>query len=253
MHVAITKSFKKYHLFGFTGTPIFAVNANTGTKHADLKTTEQVFGAKLHTYTIVNAINDKNVLPFRIDYIKTMEQEPDIDDKQVADIDREKAFNAPKRIREIVAYILENFNRKTYRNEKSYSFNALTNIAEVAAAKDAKAVEEIKQKLRLSGFNSIFCISSIEAAKLYYNEFRRQMNENQSRKLKIATIFSYAANEEEGDGLLGEENSEDTSALDSTSRDFLESAIRDYNEMFRTNYDTSSENSRIIIKIFRSA
>ena len=79
------------------------------------------------------------------------------------------------------------------------------------------------------------------------------MNENQSRKLKIATIFSYAANEEEGDGLLGEENSEDTSALDSTSRDFLESAIRDYNEMFRTNYDTSSENSRIIIKIFRSA
>lgn len=241
MHVAITKSFKKYHLFGFTGTPIFAVNANTGTKHADLKTTEQVFGAKLHTYTIVNAINDKNVLPFRIDYIKTMEQEPDIDDKQVADIDREKAFNAPKRIRKIVAYILENFNRKTYRNEKSYSFNALTNISEVAAAKDAKAVEEIKQKLRLSGFNSIFCVSSIEAAKLYYNEFRRQMNENQSRKLKIATIFSYAANEEEGDGLLGEENSEDTSALDSTSRDFLESAIRDYNEMFRTNYDTSSE------------
>lgn len=241
MHVAITKSFKKYHLFGFTGTPIFAVNANTGTKHADLKTTEQVFGAKLHTYTIVNAINDKNVLPFRIDYIKTMEQEPDIDDKQVADIDREKAFNAPKRIREIVAYILENFNRKTYRNEKSYSFNALTNIAEVAAAKDAKAVEEIKQKLRLSGFNSIFCVSSIEAAKLYYNEFRRQMNENQSRKLKIATIFSYAANEDESDGLLGEENPEDTSALDSTSRDFLESAIRDYNEMFRTNYDTSSE------------
>lgn len=241
MHVAITKSFKKYHLFGFTGTPIFAVNANTGTKHADLKTTEQVFGAKLHTYTIVNAINDKNVLPFRIDYIKTMEQEPDIDDKQVADIDREKAFNSPKRIRNIVSYILENFNRKTYRNEKSYSFNALTNISEVAAAKDAKAVEEIKQKLRLSGFNSIFCVSSIEAAKLYYNEFRRQMNENQSRKLKIATIFSYAANEEESDGLLGEENSEDTSALDSTSRDFLESAIRDYNEMFRTNYDTSSE------------
>ena len=241
MHVAITKSFKKYHLFGFTGTPIFAVNANAGTKHANLKTTEQAFGAKLHTYTIVNAINDKNVLPFRIDYIKTMDKEPDIDDKQVSDIDREKAFNAPKRIRKIVDYILENFNRKTYRNEKSYSFNALTNISEVVTAKDAKAVEEIKQKLRLSGFNSIFCVSSIEAAKLYYNEFKRQMNENPGRKLKIATIFSYAANEEENDGLLGEENSEDTSALDSTSRDFLESAIRDYNEMFRTNYDTSSE------------
>ena len=100
MHVAITKSFKKYHLFGFTGTPIFAVNANAGTKHANLKTTEQAFGAKLHTYTIVNAINDKNVLPFRIDYIKTMDKEPDIDDKQVSDIDRERAFNAPERIRQ---------------------------------------------------------------------------------------------------------------------------------------------------------
>ena len=241
MHVAITKAFKKYHLFGFTGTPIFAVNANAGTKHANLKTTEQAFGEKLHTYTIVNAINDKNVLPFRIDYIKTMDKEPDIDDKQVADIDREKAFNAPVRIRKIVDYILDNFNRKTYRNEKSYSFNALTNISEVVTAKDAKAVEEIKQKLRLSGFNSIFCVSSIDTAKLYYNEFKRQMSENPSRKLKIATIFSYAANEEESDGLLGEENSEDTSALDSTSRDFLESAIRDYNEMFRTNYDTSSD------------
>lgn len=119
MHVAITKAFKKYHLFGFTGTPIFAVNANAGTKHANLKTTEQAFGEKLHTYTIVNAINDKNVLPFRIDYIKTMDKEPDIDDKQVADIDREKAFNAPVRIRKIVDYILDNFNRKTYRNEKA--------------------------------------------------------------------------------------------------------------------------------------
>lgn len=128
-----------------------------------------------------------------------MDKEPDIDDKQVADIDREKAFNAPVRIRKIVDYILDNFNRKTYRNEKSYSFNALTNISEVVTAKDAKAVEEIKQKLRLSGFNSIFCVSSIDTAKLYYNEFKRQMSENPSRKLKIATIFSYAANEEESE------------------------------------------------------
>lgn len=242
MHVAITKSFKKYHLFGFTGTPIFAVNASSGTKHANLKTTEQAFGAKLHTYTIVNAINDKNVLPFRIDYISTMkEAEPDIDDKQVADIDREKAFNAPKRIHDIVDYILTNFNRKTYRNEKSYAFNALTNISAVASASGRKEVEEIKQKLRLSGFNSIFCVSSIEAAKLYYNEFKRQMNENPSRKLKIATIFSYAANEEESDGLLGEESSEDTQDLDASSRDFLKSAIKDYNATFATNYDTSSD------------
>ncbi len=241
MHVAITKSFKNYHLFGFTGTPIFAVNASSGTRNANLKTTEQAFGAKLHTYTIVDAINDKNVLPFRIGYFKTMDKEPDIDDKQVTDIDREKAFNAPKRIHDIVEYILTNFNHKTYRNEKSYVFNALTNISAVASANGKKEVEEIKQKLRLSGFNSIFCVSSIEAAKLYYTEFKRQMSENPSLRLKIATIFSYGANEEETDGLLGEENSENTTALDLTSREFLDGAIHDYNETFKTNYDTSSE------------
>lgn len=240
MHTAITRAFKKYHLFGFTGTPIFAVNANPGMKNAQNKTTEQVFGAKLHTYTIVNAINDKNVLPFRIDYVQTMKNAPDIDDKQVADIDREKAFNAPKRIHDIVEYILNNFNRKTYRNEKSYAFDALTNIAAVATASDKKQVAEIKNELRLSGFNSIFCVSSIEAAKLYYSEFKRQMRDNPSLRLKIAMIYSYGANED-ADGLLGEENSEDTADLDSTSRDFLESAIADYNETFRTNYDTTSE------------
>ncbi len=240
MHTAITRAFKKYHLFGFTGTPIFAVNANPGMKNAQNKTTEQVFGAKLHTYTIVNAINDKNVLPFRIDYVQTMKNAPDIDDKQVADIDREKAFNAPKRIHDVVEYILNNFNRKTYRNEKSYAFDALTNIAAVATASDKKQVAEIKNELRLSGFNSIFCVSSIEAAKLYYSEFKRQMRDNPSLRLKIAMIYSYGANED-ADGLLGEENSEDTADLDSTSRDFLESAIADYNETFRTNYDTTSE------------
>jgi len=241
MHVAIVRSFKKYHLFGFTGTPIFAVNANSGAKNINLKTTEQAFGDKLHTYTIVDAINDKNVLPFRVDYIKTMEAEPDIDDKQVADIDREKAFLAPKRISLVTEYILEHFNQKTYRNEKSYTYNSLINIAEVAGAKNKGAVEEVKQKLRLSGFNSIFCVASVEAAKLYYNEFKRQMAENPSKKLKVATIYSYGANEEIDDSLLNEENSEDTINLDQSSRDFLESAIKDYNEMFKTNYDTSSD------------
>lgn len=241
MHKAIVRSFKKYHLFGFTGTPIFAVNANSGAKNIYLKTTEQAFGDKLHTYTIVDAINDKNVLPFRVDYIKTMDSEPEIDDKQVADIDREKAFLAPKRIKLITDYILTHFNQKTYRNEKSYSYNSLINIAEVASAKDKNKVEEVKQKLRLSGFNSIFCVSSVEAAKLYYNEFKRQMEENPSKRLKIATIFSYGANEEVDDSLLVEENSEDTSSLDKSSRDFLESAIDDYNKMFNTNYDTSSD------------
>ena len=239
MHVAIVKSFKKYHLFGFTGTPIFPVNANTGIKHANLKTTEQAFGDKLHTYTIVDAINDKNVLPFKVDYIKTMDKEIDIDDKQVADIDREKAFLAPKRISLVTDYILTHFNQKTYRNEKSYFFNSLLNIGEVASSK--KKIDEVKQKLRLSGFNSIFCVSSVEAAKLYYNEFKKQMAADPSKKIKVATIFSYAANEAEDDSLLDEENSEDTSNLDKTSRDFLEEAIKDYNEMFGTTYDTSSD------------
>ena len=241
MHVAIVKAFKKYHLFGFTGTPIFALNASVGYKHINLKTTEQAFGDKLHTYTIVDAINDKNVLPFRVDYIKTMDVEPDIDDKQVADIDREKAFLAPKRISLVVDYILNHFNQKTYRNEKSYTYNSLVNISEVATAKDKHAIEEVKQKLRLSGFNSILCVSSVEAAKLYYNEFKKQMANNPSKKLKVATIYSYGANEDIDDSLLDEENSEDTSNLDKSSRDFLESAIKDYNEMFKTNYDTSSD------------
>ena len=242
MHIAIVRSFKKYHLFGFTGTPIFAVNSGVGYKNATLKTTEQAFGDKLHTYTIVDAINDRNVLPFRVDYIKTMDEEPDIDDKQVADIDRERAYLSPKRISLVTDYILSHFNQKTYRNEKSYDFNSLINISDVAKAKDKNLIQEIKQKLRLSGFNSIFCVSSVEAAKLYYNEFKRQMNENPSKRLRIATIYSYAANEEIDDSLLDEENSEDTLNLDKSSRDFLESAIKDYNEMFQTNYDTSSEN-----------
>ncbi len=240
MHVAITKSFKKYHLFGFTGTPIFAVNAGNG-KNYNLQTTEQAFGDKLHTYTIVDAINDRNVLPFRVDYIKTMEAEPDIDDKQVADIDRENAFLAPKRISLVTDYILTHFNQKTYRNEKSYAYNSLINISEVATAKDKNMVEEVKQKLRLSGFNSILCVSSVKAAKLYYNEFKKQMAENPVKKIKIAMIYSYAANEELDDSLLDEENSEDTSNLDKSSRDFLEGAIKDYNATFGTTYDTSSE------------
>ncbi len=239
MHNQIVRSFKKYNLFGFTGTPIFAVNANSGTKNAHLKTTEQAFGDKLHTYTIVDAINDKNVLPFRVDYISTMKEEPNIDDKQVPDIDREKAFLAPKRVSEVVEYILTHFNQKTYRNEKSYVFKAVANIAEVAASKNG--AEEERREKRLSGFNSIFCVSSVQAAKIYYAEFKRQMNENPSLRLNVATIFSYAANEEEQDGLLGEENSEDTLSLDASSRDFLDSAIRDYNDLFQTNYDTSSE------------
>lgn len=240
MHLAITKYFRKYHLFGFTGTPIFAVNAGTG-KKPTLRTTEQAFGDQLHTYTIVDAINDRNVLPFRVDYIKTMDMEPDIDDKEVWDIDRERAFSAPERIRLVTDYILTHFDQKTYRGSKTYTFSVLQNIADVASASGKAAIEEIKQKQRVSGFNSIFAVSSVEAAKLYYAEFQRQMAETPQRRLKVALIYSYGANEAETDGILDEENPEDTSALDANSRDFLEKAIRDYNEMFHTNYSTDGD------------
>ena len=240
MHQAITRYFKKYHLFGFTGTPIFAVNAGVS-KNPTLRTTEQAFGDQLHSYTIVDAINDKNVLPFRVDYIKTMDAEPDIDDKEVWDINREKAFLAPERIRLVTEYILTHFDQKTYRGDKTYTFNVLQNIAEVASANARQQIEEIKQKQRLSGFNSIFAVSSVDAAKLYYTEFQRQMEKNPRRKLKVAVIYSYGANEEEADGILDEENSEDTSALDQNSRDFLEAAIADYNGMFHTNYSTDGD------------
>ena len=239
MHTAIVKNFKKYHLFGFTGTPIFAANAR-GAGGAQFFTTAQTFGDQLHTYTIVDAINDKNVLPFRVDYIQTMDAEPDIDDKAVWDIDREKAFMAPERIELVTRYILEHFDQKTYRGDKTYLFNTLTNIAEVASGKNG-AVEEIKQKQRLSGFNSIFAVASVDMAKLYYQEFKKQMAADPAKRLRVATIYSYGANEEEADGILDEENSEDTSALDQNSRDFLEAAIRDYNETFHTNYSTDSD------------
>lgn len=243
MHAAIVKSFKKYHLFGFTGTPIFPVNTGS-VRNPRFFTTEQTFGDQLHTYTIVDAINDKNVLPFRVDYIKTMDMEKNIDDEQVWDIAREKAMMAPERIKLVTEYILNNFDRKTYRGDKTYIYNTLTNISEVASRKNG-AVEEIKQKQRLSGFNSIFAVASVPMAKLYYQEFKKQMEANPTKKLRIATIFSYGANEAEYDegtnGILDEENSEDTSALDQSSRDFLESAIKDYNEMFHTNYSTDSD------------
>ena len=244
MHTAIVKHFKKYHLFGFTGTPIFPVNSRLSTKN-HFFTTAQTFGDQLHEYTIVNAINDHNVLPFRVDYIKTMDKEDDIVDEDVWDINREKTYMAPERIKLVTKYILDHFDQKTYRGNRTYEFNQLINISEVAEGKQGK-IKEIKEKQRLSGFNSIFAVSSVASARLYYNEFKKQMAEDPTKSLKIATIFSYAANEEEADGViengvLGEENSEDTSKLDQSSRDFLESAINDYNKMFNTNYSTDGD------------
>ena len=239
MHTAIVKHFKKYHLFGFTGTPIFSVNSGRA-KNPEFFTTAQTFGDQLHSYTIVDAINDKNVLPFRVDYVQTMKAEEEITDEMVWDINREKAMMAPKRIQLVTSYILEHFDQKTYRGDKTYVYNTLVNIKEVASAKRDE-VEEIKRKQRISGFNSIFAVASVPMAKLYYREFQKQMAEDPTKRLRIATIFSYGANEEEADGILDEENSEDTSALDQPSWEFLEEAIQDYNEMFHTNYDTSSE------------
>jgi len=241
MHSAIVKTFKKYHLFGFTGTPIFAANAKP-IKKSKFFTTAQTFGDQLHTYTIVDAINDHNVLPFHVDYVKTMDEDPDIDDEQVYDIDREKVFMAPERISLVTKYILDHFDQKTYRGNKTYFLNVTTNISDVVS-KDNGVVEEIKQKQRFSGFNSIFAVNSVPMAKLYYEEFQKQMAADPTKKLRVATIFSYAPNEEEDEsnGLMGEENSDDTSELDQTSRDFLDKAIQDYNKMFHTNYDTSSD------------
>jgi len=239
MHTAIVKNFKKYHIFGFTGTPIFAVNSGA-VKNPHFFTTEQAFGDQLHTYTIVDAINDKNVLPFRVDYIKTMDMEEDITDELVWDIQREKTYQAPERISKVTKYILEHFDQKTYRGNKTYVFNSLTNISDVASAANGK-VEEVKRKQRLSGFNSILAVASVDMAKLYYQEFRKQMDADPAKKLRIATIYSYGANEEEADGILDEENPEDTSALDQNSRDFLDGAIKDYNELFHTNYSTDGD------------
>jgi len=220
MHTAITKTFKKYYLFGFTGTPIFALNSSSGCR-IDLRTTEQAFGEKLHTYTIVDAITDKNVLPFRIDYISTMKEKKDIRDEKVWNIDREKALAAPKRISNNVKYILEHFDQKTKRN----------------------SFYQLKDR-RLAGFNSIFAVASIDTAKAYYAEFKKQIQLLPSDKqLKVATIYSFGVNEDdpEIDGIIEDENLEDTSQLDKSSRDFLESAIIDYNIIFKTNFDTSSD------------
>lgn len=214
--VKVDRYFRNYHIFGFTGTPIFSVNAKNG-GNPNLRTTKQAFGDKLHTYTIVDAINDGNVLPFRIDYINTVKQKDEENDKKVTAIDTEEALASPERIREVVNYILEHFDQKTMRNSY-YS---------------------LKGK-RVNGFNSMFAVSSIPVCKKYYLEFKKQIAQKH-RDLTIATIFSFAPNEEDSaDGIL-EDESFDTEGLDQSSRDFLEMAIDDYNRIFKTNFDTSSK------------
>jgi type I restriction enzyme R subunit len=217
MHAEITRSFKRYHLFGFTGTPIFAENSGSS-GNPNRRTTQQAFGDRLHTYTIVDAIADKNVLPFRIDYINTIKTGSTIKDKKVPAIDTERALLAPERISGVVEYIREHFDQKT-RRSASYRH-------------DGK---------RLAGFNSIFATASIDAAKRYYAEFKRQQQSlPAAQQLKVGLIYSFAANEDDEDGLLGEEEFE-TAGLDQSSRDFLEGAIKDYNALFSTSFDTSAD------------
>ena len=217
MHSEITRVFKRYHLFGFTGTPIFAKNSGTGGNPLR-RTTEQAFGDKLHTYTIVDAINDKNVLPFRIDYINTLKMQARIKDKQVSAIDTERALLAPERISQIVGYIREHFAQKTKR-ASTYRH-------------DGK---------RVAGFNSLFACASIDAAKRYYAEFAAQQQTlPEAQRLKVGLIYSFAANEDDEDGLLGEEEFE-AEGLDQSSRDFLDAAIKDYNALFATSFDTSAD------------
>lgn len=217
MHSAIKKAFTNFNLFGFTGTPIFAINASTG-NNPQLRTTEQAFGTKLHTYTIVDAITDKNVLPFRVDYINTFKLPENIRDKDVSAIDREEALLAPKRIEGVAQYILEHFSQKTRRN-KSYTL----------------------RNKRVVGFNSLFATASIEAAKLYYATFKKLQSELPEKdRLKIGLIYSFAQNEDEIDGILADENFE-ANDLDKSSRDFLEEAIKDYNKIYKTNWSTSTD------------
>ena len=216
MHQAITKHFKNYHLFGFTGTPIFADNASSS-GNPKLRTTEQAFGDKLHTYTIVDAIRDGNVLPFRIDYIQTIKKREDFPDQKVYDIYREGAYKAKERVELIVNYVLDHFAQKT-RRSSSY----------------------LLKDQRVMGFNSIFATASIDMAKVYYSAFRRIQDERGGERLKVALIYSFGVNEDD-DGCGLPDESFDVVSLDTPDRDFLEAAIADYNAMFSTSFDTSGD------------
>lgn len=219
MHTAIVKKFKRYYIFGFTGTPIFADNASH-TGKANLLTTDQAFGDRLHTYTIINAIQDKNVLPFHLEYIRTMRERDGVEDEAVSDIDRERIMRDPKYISNIVSYIIEHFGKKTKRN----------------------STYQVKDQ-RLNGFNSIFATASIDAARLYYREFKRLMEEMpEGQRLKVAMIYSYGANTEDPtDGELYDENPDDTSTLSQTDKDALQEAMDDYNREFGCSYDLGSQ------------
>ena len=249
MHKLIVKRVKKYLMFGFTGTPIFAVNTSAGSKYT---TTAQLFGGEpdkdgkptkpLHTYTIINAIRDKNVLKFHVDYNRTMRMKDDVERKQVWGIDTEEALHDPKRIEIVTRYIIERFAEKTKQSADSYSMSKLLNVQDVV--KKGRKADEEKTRVKTKGFNSIFAVDSVQAAILYYNEFKKQLAEPGAPDLRIATIYTYNANEAEADewGFEGDENPEDVgTAPDLQSRDALDKAIDDYNKMWTPNTSYSTD------------
>ena len=205
----LKKKFKKFYQFGFTGTPIFPQNA------LGAETTASVFGRELHSYVITDAIRDEKVLKFKVDYNDVRPQfksiETEIDEKKLTAAENQKAFLHPARIREISQYILQNYKFKTHRTRGGNT-----------------------------GFNAMFAVNSVDAAKLYYEELNKQQKQTDN-PLKIATIFSFAANEEQNAiGEIPDENFE-PSAMDATAKEFLTKAIEDYNAMFRTSFGVDSK------------
>jgi type I restriction enzyme R subunit len=204
----LSKKFKKYYQFGFTGTPIFPENA------LGAETTASVFGRELHSYVITDAIRDEKVLKFKVDYNDVRPQfrsiETEIDEKKLSAAENKKALLHPERIKEIAQYILQNFRIKTHRTQGGNK-----------------------------GFNAMFAVSSVDAAKLYYEELNNLQKESE-KPLKIATIFSFAANEEQS--AIGEivDETFELSAMDSSAKEFLTKAINDYNAMFKTSYGVDS-------------
>ena len=205
----LKKKFKKYYQFGFTGTPIFPQNALSA------ETTASVFGRELHSYVITDAIRDEKVLKFKVDYndvrpqFKTIETEQD--EKKLSAAENKQALLHPERIREISQYILNNFRQKTHRLQAGNK-----------------------------GFNAMFAVSSVEAAKLYY-ESLNNLQKNSDKPLKIATIFSFAANEEQDAVGDIQDESFDISAMNSSAKEFLNAAIADYNTLFKTNFSVDSK------------
>ncbi|HAN6285583.1 TPA: HsdR family type I site-specific deoxyribonuclease, partial [Escherichia coli] len=211
----LKKKFKRYYQFGFTGTPIFPENA------LGSETTASVFGRELHSYVITDAIRDEKVLKFKVDYNDVRPQfkslETETDEKKLSAAENQQAFLHPMRIQEITQYILNNFRQKTHRTFPGSK-----------------------------GFNAMLAVSSVDAAKAYYATFKRLQEEaaNKSttcKPLRVATIFSFAANEEQN--AIGEISDEtfDTSAMDSSAKEFLDAAIREYNSYFKTNFSTDSK------------